>query len=362
MATLFGKRWKREDLLKHVGDIRQIADLRLSELCDGPGRGVRIAEFKTGSGFSFTVLLDRGLDIHDAAYKGISLAFQSPAGIKHPAYFEPGDIGWLRNFHGGWLNTCGLTNVGVPGKDELGKYGLHGRASNLPANLSSYGGKWLGDDYEMWLEASIRESSFFGFDLQLSRRFTARLGESCLKIVDRVENLGESECPLMLLYHCNFGFPLVDEGARLVVSQESVQPRDAAAKPGLEAHKTMESPQSGYAEQVFFHELRADNHGFATAAIVNDELNVAGFVSFRQHELPNFIQWKQMGTKEYVLGLEPANCLVLGREVERQRGSLQMLKPGESLELVLYLGVEAGTEAVGELVRKIESQESILES
>ena len=57
MATIFGKSWKREELLQHVGDIRQLADVRLSELSDGPGRGVRIAEFKTGSGFSFTVLI-----------------------------------------------------------------------------------------------------------------------------------------------------------------------------------------------------------------------------------------------------------------------------------------------------------------
>ncbi len=41
-------------MLKHVGDIRQIANVRLCELSDGPGRGVRVAEFTTGSGFAFT--------------------------------------------------------------------------------------------------------------------------------------------------------------------------------------------------------------------------------------------------------------------------------------------------------------------
>jgi hypothetical protein len=360
MARLFGKSWEREELLKHVGDIGQIADVRLSELNDGPGRGVRIAEFKTGSGLSFTVLIDRGLDIHDAVYNGIPLAYQSPVGIRHPAYYEPDGLGWLRNFHGGWLNTCGPTNVGVPGGDEFGEYGLHGRASNLPANLIGYGGKWLGDDYEIWLEASIRESSFFGFDVRLSRRFTARLGESRLKIIDNVENLGDRECPFMLLYHCNFGFPVVDDRARLVLSQKSVHPRDETAKAGLETHLVMEAPQTGFSEQVFFHELNADSNGFGTAAIVNDELNVAGFVSFRQEELPNFVQWKQVGSKEYVLGLEPANCLVFGREEERQRGTLRMLKPGEGQETVLYLGAESGVEEVADLARKIQSRESII--
>lgn len=359
MCQLFGENWKRDHLLRYVGDIRQIADIRLSELSDGPGRGVRIADFKIGSGFAFTVLLDRGMDIGEATYNGIPLAFRSPIGVKHPSYYESQNSGWLRNFHGGWLNTCGLTNVGLSGEDEFGKYGMHGRASNLPATLIGYGGRWLGDDYELWLEASIREASFFGFDMQLTRRFSVRLGESCLKIVDKIENLGERGSPFMLLYHCNFGFPLVTEGTRLVLSQRSVQPRDDAAKEGMENHLVMESPQRGFAEQVFFHDLNTDAQGFATAAIVNDDLDLAGFVSFRKHELPNFIEWKQMGAKEYVLGLEPANCLVMGRKKERQRGTLQILQPEEVRETTLYLGVVSGKMNMTNLIDAIQNQNSL---
>lgn len=359
MCKLYGKNWEREKLLRHIGDIRQIADVRLSELSNGPARGVRMAEFKTGSGFSFTVLLDRGMDISDATYNGIPLAYQSPVGIRHPSYYESRNSGWLRNFHGGWLNTCGFTNVGVAGKDEIGQYEMHGRASNLPANLISYGGKWDNDHYELWLEASIRETSFFGFDIQLTRRFCVRLGESYLRIVDKIENLSERDSPFMLLYHCNFGFPLVVEGTRLVLNQNSVRPRDDIAKTGIENHLVMESPQPGFAEQVFFLDLHTDPQGFATAAVVNDELDLAAFVSFRKEELTNFIEWKQMGSREYVLGLEPANCLVLGREAERQQGTLRMLKPGETQETMLYLGVVAGKTEVSELASKIQNQELV---
>ncbi|NIR51463.1 aldose 1-epimerase family protein [candidate division KSB1 bacterium] len=360
MCKLFGENWKREHLLRHVGDIRQIADVRLSELSDGPGRGVRIADFKTGSGFAFTVLIDRGMDIGEATYNGIPLAFRSPIGVKHSCYYEPQNSGWLRNFHGGWLITCGLTNVGVSGKDELGSYEMHGRASNLPATLISYGGRWQDDEYELWLEASIRETSFFGFDIQLTRRFSARLGESYLKIVDKIENLSERESPFMLLYHCNFGFPLVSADSRLVLSQSSVQPRDDNAKKAIENHLVMEVPQRGFAEQVFFHDLNTDGQGYATAAVVNEDLDLAGFVSFQKHELPNFIEWKQMGSKEYVLGLEPANCLVMGREQERQRGTLQMLQPGEVRETMLYLGVMSGKMNITKLVNTIQTQNPVL--
>ncbi len=360
MCNLYGKNWKREKLLQHIGDIRQIADVRLSELSNGPGRGVRVADFKTGSGFAFTVLIDRGMDIGEASYNGMPVAFQSPGGIKHSSYYEPEDAGWLRNFHGGWLNTCGLTNVGLSGKDEIGNFEMHGRASNLPATLISYGGRWQDNEYELWLEASIRETSFFGFDMQLTRRFSTRLGESHLKIEDSIENLSAKESPFMLLYHCNFGFPLVAQGSRLVLSQSSVRPRDDIAKKGMQNHLIMESPQPGYDEQVFFHDPNTDTQGHVTAAIVNDELSIAGFVSFRKHELPNLIEWKQMGSKEYVLGLEPANCLVLGREYERQQRTLHTLLPGEVRKTVLCLGAMSGETDVRELVNNIQNKKSVL--
>ncbi len=353
MATLFGKTWTRAELLAHVGDIRQLADIRLCELNDGPGRGVRLAEFKTGSGFSFTVLLDRGLDIHEANYRGMALAWQSADGITAPSLFEPEGVGWLRTFHGGWLNTCGLTNAGAPGRDELGEYGLHGRISNLPAQLLGCGGRWRGDDYELWLTASVRETSVFGFNLQLTRRLTANLGDSVLQIADTIENLGDRPAPFMLLYHCNFGFPLLAEGSRVVINQKSVRPRDAAAQAGLDRHLVMEAPQAGYAEQVFFHAAQAAQDGMVTAALINEGLQLAGYVSYRQRELPELIQWKQMGAGTYALGLEPANCLVMGRAAERERGTLRHLAPGETCETLLRLGVAAGRDSIDRLLRTI---------
>jgi len=42
--------------------------------------GCRVAEVRTGSGLTFSVLLDRGMDIGPAAYKGLPLAWVSPTG------------------------------------------------------------------------------------------------------------------------------------------------------------------------------------------------------------------------------------------------------------------------------------------
>ena len=63
MATLFGTTFTRSELLQRVGDVRQLGGVRLKTLSDGGERGVRVVDVATGSGFSFSVHIDRGMDI-----------------------------------------------------------------------------------------------------------------------------------------------------------------------------------------------------------------------------------------------------------------------------------------------------------
>ena len=149
MATLFGKTYTRDQLLPYVGEVGQFAGVRVGELGDGFERGVRVADFRTGSGFEFTVLVDRGLDIAWASYQGASISWRSSTTAKAPTFYEPADLGWLRGFHGGLLNTCGLSTMGAPGQDEGQSLGLHGRASYTPATHFAYGEEWHGDDCEV---------------------------------------------------------------------------------------------------------------------------------------------------------------------------------------------------------------------
>ena len=134
MVTLFGTSYTRDELLQRVGDISQFAGVRVGELGDGFERGVRTADFRTGSGFEFTVLVDRGMDITWAAYAGASLCWRSPTTAVGPAFYEPEGLGWLRGFHGGMVNTCGLDTIGVPITEDDEALGLHGRASFIPAS------------------------------------------------------------------------------------------------------------------------------------------------------------------------------------------------------------------------------------
>jgi len=317
----------------------QLGGVRMVTLADGPERGVRAADVRSGEGFYCTVLLDRGMDLGPAEYRGIPLAWVSPTGPVAPSFYEPQGIGWLRTFHGGLLTTCGLTQAGEPDVDSGEELGLHGRVSSIPARQVNYGGHWQGDEYIFWIEGQVREVSVFGHDLRLTRRISARLGEPRLTIEDRVENVGYTPAPHMMLYHCNMGFPLLGPDSRLEVAATEVEPRDEAAALGLAQHASFEEPTPDYAEQCFFHHLIADQAGFVTVRLVNPSLRLALQLRYRQRELPDFVQWKQVGQGTYVLGLEPGNCRAEGRVAARERGALVELAPGESRDYFLEMTI-----------------------
>jgi hypothetical protein len=357
MAKLFGETYTRDQLLQYVGDISQFAGVRVGELGDGFERGVRTADFRTGSGFEFTVLVDRGLDIAWASFQGASISWRSPTTAVGPAFFEPEGIGWLRGFHGGLVNTCGLTYMGAPGRDEGEALGLHGRASYTPATNVAYGGDWYGDEYELWLTGQLREAIVFGEYLILRRRISARVGESRLFIEDTVTNEGYQPTPHMQLYHINFGFPVVSPDTELLSASTELKPRDDIAAQGLDQYNRFQPPTPGYQEQVFYHTPKVDADGYAQVALANRKFGggqgLGGYVRFKPAELPRLVQWKMMGQTVYVCGLEPTTNWVEGRAKERAEGRLQELQPGETRHYQVEIGVLTSQAEIDQFVAKL---------
>ncbi|MGH2522172.1 MAG: aldose 1-epimerase family protein, partial [Anaerolineales bacterium] len=316
----------------------QLAGVRLVEYADGKARGLRAAEVWTGSGLRFTIWLDRGMDIGPAEFVGRPLAWLHPA-LGTPGQFEPEKFGWARTFGGGLMTTCGLTHFGQPEQDGAESLGLHGRISHIPAQNVRVTTEWQGDDYVIAVEGEVRQSVLFGENLLLTRRASTRLGATSFQIEDRVRNDGFRLTPHMLLYHCNFGFPVVSPDSELVVDDEQVRPRDDVAARGLATHTRFDQPDPNYAEQVFFHHPRPDASGYVTASIINRALNFGGFVRYRAAELPALAQWKMMGAGDYVCALEPATNHETPRSKLREQGRLKMLAPGEEVRYSLELGV-----------------------
>lgn len=346
MVRLYGQSFGREEVLRRVGDMRQICGIDLVELSEGKERGTRAAVFRTGSGFEFTALPDRSLDIAEASWCGTPISWTSPTGRTAPSFYDSEGLEWLRSFYGGLLVTCGLTYAGAPCEDEGEELGLHGRVSNIPARRLCVKEGWEGDEYSMRLSGEMVEAKVFDPPLVLTRELVARAGESKVWINDTVENRGYSTSPHMMIYHMNMGFPVVDDGSELVHRSKSVKPRDDEAERGIDDYASFSGPQKGYEEQVFYHDMETDAGGLARVGIVNRDREIGIKITYRKDQLPRFVEWKMMGEGTYVVGLEPSNCWVEGRDKDRERGILESLEPGERRSYELEFAFLHGEEAL----------------
>lgn len=323
MANLFGKEYSKAELRKRIGDISQVGGAQEFIYSSGKAEGTRAIEVRNGSGLRFVILPGRGMDIAYAEFEGIPFSHISRTGVVEASHYDEADF--LRSFTAGLLTTCGLTYMGAPCLDEGKELGAHGRIANTPAYDVGIVQEWRGDDYVIEVRGKVREATVFGENMVLTRVITTKFGDDKIYIHDEIENEGFTDTPLMVLYHMNFGFPLISESTKLITNCENMRPRDAAAIPGVDKACEFEAPISNYAEQVFYRDSVKGSY----AKFVNPDLKLSVNLKFEKDELPYFVEWKQVGEQDYVVGLEPGTYTPDGRKEARERGELLFLKPQE---------------------------------
>ncbi|WP_410512851.1 aldose 1-epimerase family protein [Paenibacillus sp. BR2-3] len=321
--------FSKREILKYTGDFSQVFGTKDYTLSGGKSQGVRAIDVKNGSGLEFTVLPDRGMDIAWLSYKGTNISYISKTGIVSSEYYNEAGTNFLRNFYAGFLTTCGLMNVGSSCIDNGEQFGLHGRISNTPGEEVSSGTEWIDGKPVFKVRGRMREARVFGENVILQREITCLGGENKITIRDTLENNGFRREPFMLLYHFNLGYPMLDEHSYLEVPTVKVEPRDEEAEKELQSYNVFQKPTPNYLEQVFYHDLKAAENGNTCAALINEELGLGVAIRFNKNQLFNLTEWKQMGEGEYVLGIEPCNCFVGGREDARNKRVIEYLEPGE---------------------------------
>jgi hypothetical protein len=345
MLRIWDKNYRREELLRRVGRLEQVAGVRLVTLGDGAEWGVRVLEFRTGTGFAFDIVVDRAFDVGRCEISGRPLGWLSGVGFAGPWYYEPEGLGFFRNFGGGLLTTCGLEHTLFMAEDTAEHYhyppkktetfGLHGRISNRPARLTGYGERWEGDECVLWAEGEVLQAAVFGEHLLLRRQIEAKVGESRLKIHDEVENIGYTRTPHMYLYHVNVGFPVVDEGSELIAPARSVAARGNYS---AEDYDKLRAPEAGYVERVFEHELASEGDGNVPLAIVNRAAGLGLYQLYNRKQFPHHFVWRMLGEGTYVVGNEPSTNRPAGRLDARERGELIELEAKEKRTYDLELG------------------------
>jgi hypothetical protein len=336
--------------------------IELLAFADGPERGVRVLEMRNGAGLSLRIAVDRGFDLLLADYRGLQIGWRSPTGPRHPglASVEEGSgWGFLRSFTG-LLATCGLDHALGPGSSSAERYiypgfervdyNLHGRVSQIPARLTAYGERWneAGSEGVLFAEGVVEQAAVFGEVLTLTRRVELPIGGERIEVVDRVENRGFRPTPHMMLYHYNFGYPLLDAGAELVLPAQAIVHKMHEPQAQGVGFRHQGPPVDDFREQVYQHDVASDGAGMGSAALVNTALGQGVLVEWDRAALPCLIQWQCLQSGLYTLGIEPSSNHVLGRGFAEERAELIELSAGESRTYRTRLTVLDGEAAISD--------------
>lgn len=305
----------------YIGHDFQCYGIEEHRLVGGKGDGMRLLEVNNGKGLEMTVSLDRCADISRLRFRGINMSYFSPCGYVAPSYYESRGNGWLKSFTAGFLTTCGLEAVGSPCVDEGEELPLHGSIANIPAEQAY----WLEEEGELVIRAVVKDEGIFSRKMRLNREYRISLQENIFTIRDTIENTGDTEQPLEILYHMNMGYPLLDEDSIVELPSSGVIPRDEHAAEDIANWMHMEKPQAGYVERCYYHVFQKEGK----ASIYQPKLGQGLEIHFDPKELDGFVEWKMMGVRDYCLGLECGNCYPDGRDVMRKTGMLKKLQPGE---------------------------------
>ena len=332
----------KREMEAYCGDLSQLFGIQECVLQGGKAKGVKAYRIHNGCGLEMLVLVDKFFTIAELRIKGDNIGLLTKSGICGPEFFqEEGTRGFLRTFEAGFLTTCGLTYMGTPGIDEGENNGLHGVISNTPATEDYCKITWEEDI--PWIEfgGMAKEGHLFGPNLTINRRVRISTNENKMMIHDVVENHGFEATPLMLLYHFNLGYPMLDATCKIYTNMTNIEVRDEGSKKGLAKAQTFEEPVVGYEEEVFFRTGEGEETE-AFMAVYNETLNRTATITFNPQQLPILNEWRNPRAGDYGLGIEPGTCHVGGRIRAKQEDALMYIEAGEKKEFDLEIEFTKG--------------------
>jgi hypothetical protein len=324
----------------------------------GKQEGVRLLHVDNGK-LKITLIPTRGLGVLAVQSGDLRLGWDSPVKeVVHPKHVNlasRGGLGWLEGFNE-WMVRCGLENNGQAGPDRLTNnvgdtvvidLPLHGKIANIPAQeVAVVVDK--SPPHRITIRGSVQERMLFGPKLELATELSTEPGSPSFQIRDTVINRGGQTQEFQMLYHANFGKPLLEKGARLVAPLSEVTPYNANAAKDVKAYNTFREPTAGYVEQVYLLKPLADIEGRTRILLHNQAGDRGASMSYSLKQLPYLTLWKNTGAEPdgYVIGIEPGTNYPNRREVERKHGRVPKLAPGASYEMTIHFGVHVGKKDV----------------
>jgi len=332
--------------------VEQVGGIQTAVLDNGPARGQRVALVQTGAGLRYTVALDRGADLVHAHHNEHSLAYLTQNRIKAPSHAHHTGQDWLYGWPGGMVTTCGPRQFGDDRVEEGRPTNLHGHYSNQPAEITELVNPdpHLGQT-AMRIGAIVRDTRGYGPNLQTHRQITSTLGENHVTLIDHTLNRDPYRNLFGLLYHINLGWPLLDDGARLIL-RGAIKPWPDEAQLAVlpdepNGYKRIIAPHDsfiGERSRGFICTPRTDGDGLAHIGIANPRIGLALEITFEVDQLPRVMVWQHLGPGMYVCGLEPMVGTPHGSD--REPDHVEHIEPGQTRTTGLVLRVHTDANAL----------------
>lgn len=287
--------------------------------------------------------------------------------VVHPHFVDlesRGGLGWLQGFNE-WMVRCGLEFAGHPGTDSLPsntgdakqlELTLHGRIGNIPASEVEL---FVNDQppYALRLRGVVEERMFSGPQLRLTTELRLTPDQAGLALAETITNLGASDQEYQVIYHTNFGKPLLEENAKVVLAAKQVTPMNSRAAKGIETYDTYLAPTLGYVEQVYLVEPLTDAKGMSAAVLHNAAKTQGALMRWSTSSLPYLTLWKNTAAEAdgYVTGIEPGSGFPFNRRVERHFGRVPALAGGESRSFSLEFEFLEDANTVARGVAEVQS-------
>ena len=299
-----------------ISNFQQIGSLRRYTLEGGKEKGIDVIDCDNGK-LRFLLNVSKACDVMQLYHEGQNTSFISKNGftLREPPFGN--------RFEGGMLYTCGLDNVGGMRDGNP----VHGSLHNIPAEIV----RAECNDEGIVVEAIIRDTALFGKNLVLRRRIYSAIGSESLRLEDTLVNEGYRTENYCVLYHVNFGYPLLDEGARIVADVAKCDPRTDWARENEATVCEITEPLPEQKETCYFLTFNQPQ-----ISLVNDKLGKSVTLSYSGDTLPHFVEWKSMSCGTYALGFEPTTT-----ELD-DRFAYKTLDAGESVRFWIELDLKSG--------------------
>ncbi|MEI7144844.1 aldose 1-epimerase family protein [Pectobacterium brasiliense] len=325
----------------------------------GRQEGSKVITITSQDGLKIALSPTRGMNLLHVTGKNIRLGWDSPVDeVVNPNTINlesRNGLGWLEGFNE-MMVRCGFEWTGHPVVSEGMIYTLHGRAGNTPASKVVVE---VSDTapHTITVRGLLKENSFKKSNLETWTELRYVPGSESFTVHDVLTNKADYARDYQIIYHSNFGTPILEEGARFIAPVKDISPFNDHAKAGLATWQTYKGPTKDFDEMVFNITPYTDVQGKTLAALVNKAGDKGVSIAFDTHQLPLLTLWKNTDTEKqgYVTGIEPGTNYAYPVTIEREQGRVKKLQPGQSTTFELTYSLLSSADAVQKTEQKVKA-------